>query len=179
MIGSVGTVSAQGIDPPLSQDENQTDDCAVVIGITTTGMGFDQTDVSIDVGETVCWIWENESMEHNVAETSGANDNNRKLTGVYSGSPNRTVDFSHTFTENMTFYYMCEPHVSMDMRGKITVGTGTPDVTTPPPVDEKPETVPGFGIISVVLAGLGAVVFLRIETLPVINPRGITNSREI
>ena len=94
MIGSMGTASAQGIDPPLLQDENQNDDCAVVIGITNTDMGFDQAEVSIDVGETVCWVWENESMEHNVAETSGATDNNRKLTGVYSGSPNRTVDFN-------------------------------------------------------------------------------------
>jgi len=178
VIGSMGSASAQGIDPPLLQDENQNDDCAVVIGITNTDMGFDQAEVSIDVGETVCWVWENESMEHNVAETSGATDNNRKLTGVYSGSPNRTVDFSHTFTENMTFYYMCEPHVSMDMRGKVTVGTGTPDVA-PEPVDDEPKTVPGFGIISVVLAGLGAVVFLRIETLRMITPRGATIPREI
>ena len=178
VIGSMGTASAQGIGPMHLQDENQSDGCAVVIGIATSGMAFNRTDVSIEVGETVCWVWENESMEHNVAETSGPNDDNRKSMGVYSGAPNRTVDFSYTFTENMTFYYMCEPHVSMDMRGTITVGTGTP--TTPPPMtNDNSDTVPGFGILSVVLAGLGAVLFLRIETLRMVTPRGSRIPREI
>ncbi len=178
VIGSMGTASAQGIDPINLQNENQSNDCAVVIGIAASGMAFDQTDVSIEVGETVCWVWENESMEHNVAETSGPGDDNRKSMGVYSGSPNQTVDFSYTFTENMTFYYMCEPHVSMDMRGTITVGTGTPTATTPINNDNS-DTVPGFGILSVVLAGLGAVLFLRIETLRMITPRGSRIPREI
>ena len=67
----------------------------------------------------------------------------------------------------------------MDMRGTITVGTGTP-ATPASTMDDKPDdTVPGFGIISVVLAGLGAVVFLRIETLRMITPRGSRIPREI
>ena len=179
VIGSVGMASAQESESTTLQNENETNDCAVVIGIDASGMAYNQTDVSIEVGETVCWVWENESMEHNVAETGGPNDNNRKLTGVYSGPAATTVDFNHTFTENMTFYYMCEPHVSMDMRGTITVGTGTPS-TPASTMDDKPDdTVPGFGIVSVVLAGFAAVVFLRIETLRMITPRGSRIPREI
>jgi plastocyanin len=179
VIGSVGMASAQESESITLQDESETNDCAVIISIAESGLAYDQSEVSIEVGDTVCWVWENEPMEHNVAETNGPNDNNRKLTGVYSGAAATTVNFNHTFTENMTFYYMCEPHVSMDMRGTITVGTGTP-TTTPATIDDKPDdTVPGFGIVSVVLAGFAAVVFLRIETLRMITPRGSRIPREI
>jgi plastocyanin len=179
MVGTVGVASAQDAPSSQTQNETGTTDCAVVIAIDDSGLAYDQTDVSIAVGDTVCWMWENESMEHNVAETSGPSDNNRKLSGVYSGEANQTVDFRHTFNEDKTFYYMCEPHVSMDMRGKITVGNGTPPAVTPEPVDETPNTVPGFGILAVVLAALSAVIMIRVETLRMIRPVAPRIPREV
>ena len=178
MVGTIGVASAQ--DAPSSQTQNETDttECAVIISIDDSGLAYDQTDVSVAVGDTVCWIWENESMGHNVAETSGPNDNNRKLSGVYSGEANHTVDFRHTFTEDETFYYMCEPHVSMDMRGTITVGNGTPPAA-PAPVEEPTNTVPGFGIVAVVMSAFAALILIRVETLRMIRPVASRVPREV
>ena len=162
--------------PPA--DAPDTTECAAVIGIDASGLAYDQTDISVDVGDTVCWIWSDESMGHNVAETGGPSDNYRKMSGVYSGAAAETVDFRHTFTEDETFYYMCEPHVSMDMRGTITVGNGTPPAA-PAPDDEPSNTVPGFGIVAVVLSAFAALVVIRVETLRMIRPTAPHVPREV
>ena len=147
------------LDPPAEIVD--TSDCAVIIGIDSTGLAFDNTDVSIDVGETVCWIWEDESMTHNVAETSTDSDDLRKTGGVYSGVAQSTVDFRYTFTEDTTFFYICEPHASYDMRGKITVGEGS-IVEEPDPIREpEASTVPGFGSALVIISLLGALIVFR------------------
>ena len=162
--------------PPA--DAPDTTECAAVIGIDASGLAYDQTDISVDVGDTVCWIWSDESMGHNVAETGGPSDNYRKMSGVYSGAAAETVDFRHIFTEDETFYYMCEPHVSMDMRGTITVGNGTPPAA-PAPDDEPSNTVPGFGIVAVVLSAFAALVVIRVETLRMIRPTAPHVPREV
>ena len=145
--------------PPA--DVVDTSECAVIIGIDDTGLAFDQTDVSINVGETVCWIWEDESMAHNVAETANEGDNDRKSNGVYSGESATTVDFRYTFTEDTTFFYICEPHATMDMRGKITVGEGAVVEEPDPIVEPEASTVPGFGSALVIISLLGALVVFR------------------
>ena len=66
---------------------------------------------------------------------------NRKTGGQYSGQPEVTEDFRITFDQDGTFHYICEPHVSMDMVGVVTVGTG---VAPPAPSAEpEAESVPG------------------------------------
>ena len=145
--------------PPA--DVVDTSDCAVIIGIDSTGLAFDQPDVSINVGETVCWIWEDESMAHNVAETTADGDNVRKSDGIYSGEAVTTIDFRYTFTEDTTFFYICEPHATMDMRGIITVGNGAV-VEEPDPIREpEASTVPGFGTVLVIISLLGALIVFR------------------
>lgn len=174
MIGYTGVASAQ--TPVQNQDD--IDECAVVIGIDDSGMAFDQIDIQINANDTVCWIWEDEMLAHNVAQTSNENDESRKSGGVYSGDASTTVNFTYTFESNQTFHYICEPHVSMDMRGKITVGSGVPDPV--PMVNNEPtNTVPGFGIVSVAFAAFVALVYLRIETLRMIVPKGSRIPREI
>ena len=145
--------------PPA--DVADTSECAVIIGIDDTGLAFDQTDVSINVGETVCWIWEDESMAHNVAETTKEGDNERKSDGVYSGESATTVDFRFTFTDDTTFFYICEPHATMDMRGKITVGQGAVVEEPDPIVEPEASTVPGFGSVLVIISLLGALIVFR------------------
>lgn len=156
----LGVVSGQSADVEQQQDETLPD-CDVTIGVTESGIAYDQVDVTINVGETVCWQWENESMAHNVAETETDVDEERKAGGIYSGAANSTVDFRHTFEEDVTFFYMCEPHVSLEMRGIVTVGNGTP-VEEPDPI-RQPEasTVPGFGIVLMTISVLGALVVSR------------------
>ena len=130
--------------------------CDYVVGIDETGFAFDNVDLSVAVGETVCWIWNDESMAHNVAEIDSEGDTSRKMGGAYSGQAETTVDYRITFDEDGTFHYICEPHVSMDMVGVVTVGTGV----APPPPSAEPdsESVPGFLGITVLVAMLGAAL---------------------
>ena len=96
--------------------------CAEIVSIGSGGMTFEDRTIEIELGQTVCWIWTNETMAHNVAQTADKSDTTRMEGGVYSGQPNMTVDFRYTFTENQTFYYICEPHASV-MKGVVIVGS--------------------------------------------------------
>ncbi len=132
-------------------------DCAVTVGLTSDGYGFTPSIINIDVGQTVCWSWTEAGMAHNVKEVDGFQSSTYVAGGVTSGAPATTVAFHHTFTENQTFYYACEPHVSMKMHGEIVVGDGGVDSSYD---TEETEDAPGFVASTMVVAILGAVLFL-------------------
>ena len=132
-------------------------DCAVTIGLTSDGYGFTPSVATIDVGQTVCWSWTDSAMAHNVKQVDGFQSSTYVTDGVTSGAPASTVAFHYTFNEDQTFYYACEPHVSMKMHGEIIVGDGGSE----PVSDEKEsEDAPGFVASTMVLAILGAVLFM-------------------
>ena len=135
----------------------------MTIGITSDGYGFSPASAKIDVGDTVCWQWTNEGMQHNVKEVDGMKSTTYVENGVYSGTEASTVDFQHTFTEDTTFYYACVPHIGMEMFGKITVGEGTPEPVEPEKEDKKDNNTPGFLGTSAIIATLGAVLFARMR----------------
>ena len=137
------------------------DGCDYVIGIGDDGLAYDNTDLSIEVGQTVCWIWQGESMAHNVAEIANEGDTTRMIGGLYSGESMSTVDYRVTFEEDETFHYICEPHATMGMAGKVTVGTGVTEVVTPEPVEEEDNNTPGFTTLLVALAVMSAVLVTR------------------
>ena len=144
------------LTPPLP-DPFEGVDCAATIGLTTDGYGFTPSLVNIEPGQTVCWSWTDAVMGHNVKQVDGFQSSTYVAGGVTSGDPAMTVAFHHTFTENQTFYYACEPHVSMKMHGEIVVGDGGVDATS----DKKEtEDAPGFVASTMVLAMLGAVLFM-------------------
>ena len=128
--------------------------CDYVIGIDESGYAYDETDLSIDVGQTVCWIWEDESMGHNVAQIEDEGDTSRMLGGKYSGMAMMSVDYRVTFDEDQTFLYICEPHATMDMVGKVVVGTGVMEEVDEPDYDSETDSVPGFtaGLSGIALA---------------------------
>ena len=130
------------------------DGCDFVIGIDDSGYAYDVTDLSIDVGQTVCWIWEDESMAHNVAQIENEGDTSRMLGGKYSGMSMTSVDYRVTFDENQTFLYICEPHVTMEMVGKVVVGTGVMEVIDETDSNTGSNSVPGFtaGLSGIALA---------------------------
>ena len=128
------------------------DGCDYVIGLTEDGMAFDNTDLSIDVGQTVCWIWNDAAMAHNVAEIREEGDTSRDAAGYYSGTPVTSIDYRITFNNDETFYYICEPHASMEMNGKVVVGTGISE--TPTTVVESDDNTPGF------TAGIAAIALI-------------------
>lgn len=137
--------------------------CAATIGITSDGYGFTPASTTIAVGETVCWKWTDESMAHNVKEVTGMKSTTYVENGITSGEAAKTVDFHHTFTEDTTFYYACEPHISVEMFGKVIVGDGgaEPAVVDDDKDDKEDNNTPGFLGLTAILATLGAVLFAR------------------
>ena len=149
-------------DEPTEPEEPEVV-CAVTIGITSDGLGFSPASATIAVGETVCWKWTDESMAHNVREVDGMKSSTYVENGVYSGPEAKTVDFHYTFTEDTTFYYACEPHITMEMFGKVVVGDGgaEPAVVDEDKDDKEDKNTPGFLGMTAILATLGAVLFAR------------------
>ena len=147
--------------PPADEPvvEEPVDNCDVTIGISESGYAYDKIEVRINVGDTVCWKWTDSDMPHNVAELADIRDNERLAGGGYSGPAAGTVDFSYTFTEDTTFYYACEPHVTMGMKGEIIVGTGV-DASKVSNDDKESESTPGFAAIATIVALAGAATFL-------------------
>ena len=134
--------------------------CDVTIGISSDGYAFSPAAVTIDVNQTVCWSWTDSSMAHNVKEVDGMKSSTFVDGGITSGEPAMTVDFHHTFTEDTIFYYACEPHISVDMFGKITVGDGGIEPSSDDDDDSENNT-PGFLGVTMIIATLGAVLFAR------------------
>ena len=142
---------------PPAADPFEGIDCAATVGLTSNGYGFTPSVVRIDPGQTVCWSWTDASMGHNVKQVDGFESSTYVDGGVTSGQAATTVAFHHTFTENQTFYYACEPHISMKMHGQVVVGDGG----VQPAADTKDtEDAPGFVASSMMLAILGAVLFM-------------------
>ena len=133
-------------------------DCTATIGLTSDGLGFTPSVVNIEPGQTVCWSWTDASMAHNVKQVDGFQSSTYVANGITSGTPATTVAFHHTFTENQTFYYACEPHIASKMHGEIVVGDGGVVAT---PDDDDSEDAPGFIASTMVLAMLGAVLFIN------------------
>ena len=131
--------------------------CAVTIGLTADGYGFSPAIVNIENGQTVCWSWTDAAMGHNVKEIDGAQSSTFVANGVTSGAAATTVAFHHTFTGNQTFYYACEPHISMNMFGEVVVGDGGVEPTSD---DDDDENTPGFMASTMILAALGAILFM-------------------
>ena len=129
---------------PPADEPTLPEGCDYLVGVDESGYAYDTPELAIDVGQTVCWIWEDESMAHNVAQIENEGDTTRMLGGKYSGMSMTSVDFRVTFDENQTFLYICEPHATMDMVGKVIVGTGVMEVVDEPEEDSESNSVPGF-----------------------------------
>ena len=138
-------------------------DCDVTIGIDDANYAFDPISVEIDFGQTVCWQWTNSTEPHNVAQVAESADTTKLSSGFYSGEAVKTEDFRVTFdaaggySDDTSYYYICEPHVSMKMVGEIVVGTGSTD----PAIEEAADEVPSIGFIAGILVLVGAAGLRR------------------
>ena len=149
---------------PVKEEEPKAEDkpsCDHIIGLDSTGYAYSPASLTIKVGETVCWQWTDSADLHNVAEISAEGDQMRKEGGIYSGETAKTVDFRHTFTEATTFHYICEPHVGMQMVGKVIVSESSTDSETTTPSVEKEEDTPGFGLALAAFAVIGIALISR------------------
>lgn len=151
----------QVLTPPASVDPFEGVTCDVTIGIGSTGYAFSPAVVNINVGQTVCWSWADESMPHNVKEITGSKATTFVENGITSGDAATSVAFSHTFTEDSTFYYACEPHVALNMFGEIVVGDGGEEEASSDMADDDSEDTPGFLITTVLVSMIGALVLIE------------------
>ena len=81
-------------------------------GSNPSASGDENTSRTIEVGDTVKWVWN--SNNHNVVSNSNADESFNS-----GNTQNAGATFSHTFTSEGTNGYRCGPHASMN--GTITV----------------------------------------------------------
>lgn len=143
-------------DEPVVVDPFEGITCAATVGVD--GTAFNPVVVNIAVGETVCWLWEEASMPHNVKEITGFKSTTYVENGITSGAASSNVAFHYTFTEDTTFYYACEPHISMNMFGEVVVGDGGTPAETSTPAES--EDTPGFVIVSTLVAVVAALALM-------------------
>ncbi len=126
----------------------------IIISVDSTNLRFSPAEVTISEGDTVRFFWDGELLAHNAVEENNLFD---------SGEPERNVDYSFTFEKGMngTYEFVCEPHESANMIGRIIV--------TPAPVIEdntteednvKENSVPGFSALTLI----GALVISGLAT---------------
>ena len=91
--------------------------------VVTSGLTFVPAQLTINVGDTV--IWRNEGLDlHNVNGSTATYPNNPA--GFSNGAPSSSLwEFRHVFTLPGTYTYQCDPHVSANMFGFITVNGNT------------------------------------------------------
>ena len=141
-------------------------DCDVIVGVDADGMAFDKPSVEIEFGQTVCWQWEGATMDHNVAQVAESGDATMLSTGFYSGAPSDTVDYRVTFDEasgysdDTSYYYICEPHATSGMVGEVVVGTGSTDEELETAIEESGR-LPSVSFIAGVLVLVGAAGLRR------------------
>ncbi len=89
--------------------------------VNITGLAFSPRNVTIQVGDTVTWVNNNQGA-HNVVANNGS---------FRSGEPEDQFTFSHTFTTAGSFGYHCQPHQALGMTGTVTVEAGGGGGDTP------------------------------------------------
>ena len=113
-----------------------------------SGFTFSPADVTINAGDTVTWT--GLTPIHNVAESdSPASDVYNG--GFRSGAVGAVASFQQTFNSPGIFYFVCEPHAGIGMKGSVTVNA--------PPAPTS--TAPGHAILVVVLIAASSFVLLR------------------
>jgi plastocyanin len=71
---------------------------------------YDPKTVSVKVGDSVQWVWQDSASQHTVTANDGSFD---------SGLCNQGATFSFTFSKAGTFNYHCTIHAAM--LGTVTV----------------------------------------------------------
>ena len=115
----------------------------VIITVDSTNLRFNPSEVTLQEGQAVRFVWGGQALAHNAVANDGLFD---------SGDTSRDVDYRFIF-ENGTagdHEFVCEPHESFGMVGTITVEPAPP----PPPAEiveeesEASEVMPALSLLS-------------------------------
>lgn len=125
-----GSTRDAAVDSPSNADSSPADSGADgaetgahVVTVGSGGLSFSPSTLTINVGETVRWVWA--GSNHNVVSGTVAADNKfcsptdtNCATAPTSASG---ATYSHTFTTAGAYPYFCAPHRLAGMTGTITV----------------------------------------------------------
>ena len=96
---------------------------AATVTVMQDGFTFSPAEITIDVGDTVEWVWN--SGSHTVTNGTGPDDPDvGTLFDETLDSASTLV--SYTFTEAGDVPYFCRPHYSLGMTGVVKVVDPTP-----------------------------------------------------
>ena len=143
---STSVISEEGENIVLEEE--------VIITVDSTNLQFSPSEVTITEGDTVRFFWQGQLLAHNAVEKNGIFD---------SGDPQRDVDYSFKFEvgTNGTYDFVCEPHESANMVGKIIVN---PIIVTEEEVEKEDKSVPGFSMMLLITSLIvGAIINRRAE----------------
>lgn len=82
--------------------------------VTISGMAYSPASITVNVGDTVTWVFDDNGMAHDV---NGLGDAKGKLRSPLK----KSGTYTYTFTEPGTYDYTCTPHP--EMRGTVVVKT--------------------------------------------------------
>ncbi|KKF39164.1 halocyanin domain protein [Halorubrum saccharovorum] len=127
-LAAVGTVAAASLagcadavlpggdeNDPEPADRTGEERVTVAVG-ADAGFVFAPANLVVDAGATVVWEWTGAGGAHNVVEKSGVFES--ELTGEEGHT------FEHAFAEAGVFEYVCTPHQTRGMEGRIEVVEG-------------------------------------------------------
>jgi|TARA_B110000914_G_scaffold212271_1_gene213061 plastocyanin len=100
-----------------------TQDDTVIITVDSTNLRFSPSEVVINEGQTVRFFWSGEFLDHNAVASSGI---------FTTGSPQTEMDYAFTFDKgtNDTYDFICEPHETLNMIGRIIVNPSEDNTDT-------------------------------------------------
>jgi len=122
------------------------------ITIGADGTSFSPSELEANIGDTICFYWQNETMDHNVVQVDGPDSTTPKQMGFDSGETSANGSHLWIVLEPGSSYFICEPHSALGMKLTITVSMplGQPDEYI------LSDGVPGFTGMLGTIALLGA-----------------------
>lgn len=117
----------------------QSDD--VIVTVDSSSLRFSPSEVTIQEGQAVRFMWSGQALPHNAVADDGTFD---------SGEPARDVDYRVVFETGSagSYSFICEPHESVGMVGQILVEPAPVVVEEEEMEVTEPEQTPSVSMIS-------------------------------
>ena len=112
----------------------------VIVTVDSTSLRFSPSEVTVEEGQAVRFVWNGQALPHNAVANDGLFD---------SGEPARDVDYRFVFEKGTAgvHQFVCEPHESVGMVGTVTV-EAAPDVVEEDEPEPKTVETPSVSLIS-------------------------------
>ena len=133
-----------------SQAAAQSTASDVIVTVDSTSLRFSPSEVTVEEGQAVRFVWNGQALPHNAVAKDGLFD---------SGEPARDVDYRFVFdlVSACSYLFVCEAHDSSGMIGTVIVEPA-PDAAVEE--EEVPEKTPSLSMMSsITLLAFVAVLY--------------------